>query len=190
MSNPDVSIPGHGAFSDATQVIIPSFSLNCNGRIAGITISMQGTSDIRGYLPVLQVWRPLSSDSNVYSKIAQIQVNNIGTQIASYHYIYNASLNGSDQVEFQSDDVIGYYQPLQSIRKVRINSNPNHTLYYKSNVDYTITRINISSEEYSKVTFQPLISVMTSEYIIILLTSYSNCFAELNFRGFRGFLEV
>ena len=165
MSNPNVSTPGYGAFTDATQLISPSFSFNCNGRIAGITISMHGTSDIRGYLPVLQVWRPRSSDSNVYSEIAQIQVNNFGTHITNTHYIYNASLNGSDQVEFQSGDVIGYYHPLHSIRKVRMDSNPNYTLYYKGNVNYAVGTINISSEEYIKVAFQPLISVMTSEYI-------------------------
>ena len=165
MSNPDVSAPGEYVTPDVTQVIIPSFSFNCNGRITGITISMFSTAYERGYLPVFQVWHPLSSDSNVYSKIAQINVHDTGTQMSGSHYIYNVSLNGSDQIEFQSGDVIGYYQPSQSVIKVGIDYNPNHILYYKSNVDHTIATINTSSGEYSKASVQPLISVMTSEYI-------------------------
>ena len=169
MSNPDVSTPGEYVVTDITQVIIPSFNFSCNGRITGITISMLRTAYERGYLPVFQVWHPLSSDSNVYSKIAQINVHDTGTRITRSHHIYNVSLNGSDQIEFQLGDVIGYYQPSQSVIKVGNDYNPNHTLYYKSDVDHTIATINISSEEYSKASVQPLISVMTSEY-----TTYSN----------------
>ena len=147
-------------FQDGSQVIIPAFSFNCNGRITGVLAGMHRVYRI-GYtrMPEFQVWRPLSPDSNEYSKIGQVQFQT-ATQLSGGYYASGVLLTGNDRFEFQSKDVIGFYQPNYPLYRISNIFNENYTSYYYNSDDDLITT-NLSSGRYSTIRHQPLINVFT-----------------------------
>ena len=138
---------------------MPDLNFSCSGRISGVTAS---TSAVRecGSSPVFQVWHPLSSGSSVYSKIGQIQFE-IETNISAY-IISNVSLTSlrNYQIEFQSGDVIGCYQPFNSLCGIWWIHDANYITYFSYISNY-IDAVNILN--YSGATGRPLISVMIGE---------------------------
>jgi len=96
------------------QHIIPRASFSCNGRITGITASMRrnanGTID-----PHLEVWHPQSPGSDVFDKVGEAQlVEDNVVQVDNdnnTYWLLNMSLNGSEKIEFEAGDVIGFYHP-------------------------------------------------------------------------------
>ena len=113
-----------------------------------------------GNIPELQVWRPLSPDSNDYSKISQVKFQ-AGTPITNTYYASNVLLTGNDQIKFQSGDVIGYYQPNNPSLWISNIINENYTSYYISYDNLTTT--NINSGSYYERMLQPLINVLTGK---------------------------
>ena len=111
-------------------------------------------------LPEFQVWRPLSPDSNEYSKIGQVKFQT-GTPIVNNYYASSVLLTGNDQIKFQSGDVIGYYQPNTPFFRISNIINEDYASYYSSYDNLTTT--NINSGRYRTVTYQPLINVFTSK---------------------------
>ena len=144
---------------DGIQVIIPAFSFNCNGRITGFSVGMHRAFYILGNFPEFQVWRPLSPDTNGYSKIGQVQFQ---TRTSSTYYEYNVLLTGNDRLKFQSGDVIGYYQPNYPSARISNILNENYTSYYSSYDDLNTT--SLSSGRYATITYQPLINILTGTY--------------------------
>ena len=110
------------------------------------------------YMPEFQVWHPLSPVSNAYSKIGQVQFQ-IETPIRSAYYTPTLLLTGNDQLEFQSGDVIGIYQPSYPFFRISNVLNENYTSYYNTYDNLTTT--NISSGRYNTLTLQPVINVFT-----------------------------
>ena len=106
---------GTDRFSSSRQVIIPRANFTCNGRITGVTASMRKIySD--GTDPYLEVWHPRSP--GVFDKVGEVQLAEsatiqVGTGSNEY-WLLNVSLNGSDRIEFEAGDAIGYYHPLRS----------------------------------------------------------------------------
>jgi len=147
-------------------------SFGCNGRITSVAASMHENGP-SGSLPVFQVWRPLSPNSSNYSKVGQVQFE-AGLPGVSVH-ISNVSLTGKDQIEFQSGDVIGCYQPSNSHYRVGITSTvgTNYTSYSTKINSFTTTVINVRSINYSASQRRPLISVMIGEWIIIYVRTYT-----------------
>ena len=155
-------------FSDDSQVIIPAFSFNCNGRITGVSVGMH-IGDTNGYMPEFQVWRPLSPDSNEYSKINQVKFQ-AGTPITNTYYVSSVLLTGNDELKFQSGDVIGYYQPTNSFLRISNIINENYTSYYKNYDNLTTT--NINSGSYYESMHQPLINVFIGKCNYLIARYY------------------
>ena len=134
---------------------MPNFNFSCNGRITSVAASLYEVSSF-GSLPVFQVWRPLSPGSSAYSKIGQVQFEINETRVD----IPKVSLTGNDQIEFQSGDVIGCYQPINSHYRVGYIIDSNYVSYFTSNSSFTTTTINVSSPTFFETKGRPLISVM------------------------------
>ena len=150
-------------------MIVPNARFSCNGRITNVAASMIWSFAIDH--PLFQVWRPILN-SSIYIKIGQAQLSAGSVKVVdqgSYYYT-NMSLNSSSQIEFQSGDVIGYYQPsnARQIWNIQIDE---YTSY-----SYTVTSplilLNINIEGISETNYQPLIKVMFGK--IINLCSYGH----------------
>ena len=113
--NPNVNQRGQITINIGRQIIVPQAKFNCNGRITGVAASMD-MSPLGSNLPLFQVWHPTSS---VYHKVGEIELP-LGDYITGTenYYFANLSLNTSSQIEFQSGDIIGYYQPTDSKRLI------------------------------------------------------------------------
>ena len=108
-----------------------------------------------GSLPAFQVWRPISPGSSTYSKIGQVQFEVNETRVD----IPRMLLTGNDQIEFQSGDVIGCYQPLNTHFRVGYIIDSTYVSYFTSNSSFTTTTINVNSPKFFETTGRPLISV-------------------------------
>ena len=112
--------------------------------------------------PLLQVWHPISLNSTVYNKIGEIQLpagDFVPVGVNRNYYSASVSLNSNSQIEFQSGDVIGYYQP----------SNPRWSIWsiqtsgytsYSNNVTTPSTSIDTNNVDNIETNHQPLIAVM------------------------------
>ena len=148
------------------QVIVPNARFNCNGRITNIAASMNGGLLGANKYPIFQVWRPILY---TYIKIGEVQLSGGSLKIVdqgSYYYA-NILLNSSGQIEFQSRDVIGYYQ-LSNARQIWNIQTDEYTSY-----SYTATTplvlLNINTQGISKTNYQPLIEVMFGKVIIVCM---------------------
>ena len=143
---------------------MPSLTFSCNGRISGVTASMSAlrASDS---LPVFQVWHPLAPGSHAYSKVGQVQFENETRVSISEYFISNVSLSSlkNNQIEFQSGDVIGCYQPSNISFGIWWIRDISDTVYFQRFINnYTDVVINVSN--YLSETGRPLISVMIGVY--------------------------
>ena len=151
-------------------MIVPNARINCTGRIAGITVSMDFVGVFTNDFPMIQLWRPSSPGSSVYNNISQVELSmGISVGLPAYFYI-NVSTNVS--MDFQSDDVIGYYQPPQP-RRVIWNIQTSGYTSYSNNVNSPSTTIDINNVDNVETNRQPLIELQFGKYITIKATSNS-----------------
>ena len=155
VNNPDINRRGDVLISDNVQIIMQDHNFSCNGRIIGITASMGNGIGVDS-LPVFQVWRPLSSGSDVYSKVGQVQFEN-GTSVLG-NFISNVSLLTDNQIEFQSGDVIGCYHPFNLLHAIWWIYDTNYTAYV--DIFYTDADINANISQYYIASGRPLINVV------------------------------
>ena len=140
-------------------MIIPNATLYCNGRITNVAVSMNGVPSGTN-LPIFQVWHPTLPNSSNYAIIGEVQLsagNRIGNGAELYFYT-NMSLNNS-QIEFQSGDVIGYYQPSDSQRLIWNIQTSGYTSY-SNFVTSPLTSIDINNVGNMDVDHQPLIEII------------------------------
>ena len=148
-------------------MIVPAARFNCSGRITNVAVSMQFVF-FGPDLPLFQVWRPASLSSSVYNKIGEVELpsgDHMGGIIINYYYA-TLSLNSSAQIEFQSGDIIGYYQSSSSQRLIRNIQTSGYTSY-SNTVTSPSTSIDISNVDNSDTDRQPLIEVMFGKFIQI-----------------------
>ena len=177
LNNPNVNQRGQRTIDDGRQVIVPKARFNCNGRITNVAVSMEkwiGTTNN----PLFQVWHPTSLNSSTYNKLTEVQLpagifKSIGRN--QNYYKVSLSLNSSSQIEFQSGDVIGYYQPSNTQRHIWSIQTSGYTSY-----SYTAksSTIDINSAENIDTNLQPLIKVIFGK-IINKLNLYS-CITQLS----------
>ena len=91
--------------------------------------------------------------------------------ITNEYYLGNVSCNGSNRIEFQSGDVIGYHQGRQVLYQLW-NVRAHGYISYHSNEIYPLNSFSISDASSSN-NIQPLIEVMYGEldnqiYIMLL----------------------
>ena len=153
--NPNVNQRGQITISIGRQIVVPQARFNCNGRITRIAASM-GISLLGPNLPLFQVWHPTSS---IYHKVGEVELPP-GDYITgpTNYYFSNLSLNINSQIEFQSGDIIGYYQPTDS----------QHLIYSIQSTEYnslsnTVTNptnsIDIGNVDNIEPQRQPLIEI-------------------------------
>ena len=168
-NNTDVNRRGQQIINSGRQVIVPRAAFNCNGRITRIAVSMQ-LNNQSGNLPIFQVWHPTSNTSSTYSRIGEVQLplgDLMNSSEGDYYYV-NMSLNSSSQIEFQSGDVIGYYQPsnsqhcIWSIETSGYNS-------YSNTVTNSLSSIDTSNVNHTDNDYQPLIEVIIGKIIQICM---------------------
>ena len=118
-------------------------------------------------MPLFQVWHPTSLNSTTYNKIGEVQLpagNRIGSSSSTRYYYASLSLNNNNQIEFQSGDVIGYYQPSNPDRGIW-SIQTNGYISYSKNVSNPSTSIDINNADYTDNNYQPLIEVMFGKII-------------------------
>ena len=161
VNNPNVDQRGDAYIRSGRQVIVPRARFNCNGRITIVRVSMLPIQFGGSNLPLFQVWHPTSVNSSVYNIIDEVQLPRgtyIGNIITGY-YSASLSLNSNSQIEFQSGDVIGYYQPSNPRRVIRSVQTSGYTSYSNA-VTSPLTSININNVENRETDLRPLIEVM------------------------------
>ena len=158
LHNPSVTRKGQVTINSGRQVIVPNARFNCNGRITNVAASMKDWSGATNY-PLFQVWRPYMYPGS-YMKIGEVHFSAgslKGAGQGSYYYA-NISLNSSSQIEFQSGDVIGYYQPSNACLIWNIQTSGYTS--YSNNVTSPLTSIDINHVDNVHDNYQPLIEVM------------------------------
>lgn len=163
INNPDVNQNGNSVIQQGRQVVVPNANFSCSGRITSISVSML-FAGLTADFPLVQVWRPSSPGSSMYTKTAEVQLpggNFIGTLLDNY-YLANVLLTDGEVIEFQSGDVIGYYQPADPRRLVWSIQTSGYTAYSNSVASPTST-IDIANIENAETERQPLIAVMFGE---------------------------
>ena len=155
----DIQQQGTNASSTSGLVIVPKYNFSCNGRITGYLIRLDvNVVDLEEY-PAIQIWHPISKNSTIYNKVGAtctLTADDIITHITengSYH-LGNVSCTGDNKTEFQSGDVIGYYQSNSSLLNIETEG---YTSYIIKNS--SLTSINISRVDHMFKS-RPLIQVM------------------------------
>ena len=121
-------------------------------------------------LTLFQVWHPTSLNSNTYNRTGEIQLpagNLIQPDGSSTRYFFvNMSLNSSSRIEFQSGDVIGYYQPLNPLHGIWNIQTSGYTSYINTTLN-PLASIDINNVEDTETDHQPLIEVIFGKITII-----------------------
>ena len=147
-------------------MIVPNARFNCNGRITGISVSMRkwhGTD-----YPLFQVWHPTLLNSSIYNKTGEVKLPEGEFKAIGNGKNYNNAtlpLNSSNQIEFQSGDVIGYYQPFHP-RVLIWSSRTREYISYTRSVKTPLTSIDLNNEDYNQTDYQPLIKVMFGKIMV------------------------
>ena len=157
INNPSVNQEGELYINVGRQVIVPKAAFNCNGRIKNIAVSSIWWS-WSGNLPLLQVWRLTPLTPNTYNKTAEIQLPAGDYNTRTNRVFASVSLNSNNKIEFQSGDVIGYYQPSNPRRLIWSIETSGYTSY-STYVSHLLTSVDISNVDITNNS-QPLIEVM------------------------------
>ena len=144
--------------------------------------------------PLFQVWHPTSLNSTIYSKIGEVQLpagDFVAVGVNRNYYSASLSLNSNSQIEFQSGDVIGYYEPSSSRWLIGSIQTSGYTSY-SDIVATPSTSIDTNNVDNTEVNRQPLIEVIFGKIrqisyhacnihgyfascITIIIVSYSIC---------------
>ena len=151
-------------------MIVPKARFNCNGRITNVAVSIKDRLLGANNFPLFQVWHPTSFNSSTYNKIDEVQLSDGGLKVVdegSYYYA-NMSLNSSSQIEFQSGDVIGYYQSSNLQRRIWNIQTSGYTSY-SNIVTSPLTSFDINNVDNNHDNYQPLIAVLFGKVITIVM---------------------
>jgi len=134
--------------------IVPRLNFTCNGRIAEIMASVKRFSG-RGRLR-FQVWRSLSTNSMVYANIGEVQLLDSQVSQCNSDRFCNANivLTDNDKIEFQSGDVIGWYQPSDVLYRLRTIQTIGYVQY---EFDGPLSSLDLNNADRSDNQRQPLI---------------------------------
>ena len=148
-------------------MIVPSARFNCNGRITSVVVSMFG-QPFGNNFPLFQVWHPTSPNSSTYNITGEVQLP-AGEFVPvgagrNYHFANLSLSNNTSQLEFQSGDVIGYYQPSDPRWSIWSVQTSGYTSYSNS-VTSPSTSIDTNNVDNTETNRQPLIAITFGNYI-------------------------
>ena len=165
---------GTNTAPSTAQVIVPRSNFSCNGRITGYAISLIALRMRSGDYPSVQVWRPINS--TFYSRVgiacalSEDDINRSLDHNGDDYYLGLVQCSGNNRTEFQSGDVIGYYQSGGLVFQLWDINTTGYTSYYNPTmIPLTTFDINSSTTGNNR---QPLIEVMYGKNII---DSYTFC---------------
>ena len=127
----DVQKEGDSRIGNSRQIIVQQPYFFCDGRINSFIVSLKLDDDTDVEYPYIQVWRNLSSVA--YTLVGQYQLQKSDITKRLNYYLANVTLTGANRIEFQSEDVVGYYQP--SRPRFLVWSDENVRGYTTYNVD-------------------------------------------------------
>ena len=141
------------SISRGRQVIVPSLSFTCYGRLKHISYVTVNGSDPGGDLPVFQIWRPTSVGSSVFYRVAQtkFQSENLIPDTTKFYFTDGII---TTEIDIQPGDVIGYYQPYNPHRLIWSISESKYTSY-SNNASLASTTFNISNVDYVNEELMP-----------------------------------
>lgn len=90
---------------DSRQVLIPAMNFNCSGNITKWIIPANWEDDGYSY-PELQLWKRITTFDNSYLKVGATTI-----QVASENTSRLYEITVDPPLEFDKDDIIGYFQP-------------------------------------------------------------------------------
>ena len=156
---------GNQSLIQNRTVIVPSLNFTCNGRITNIRVRILSDSGTGNNFPYIQVWRP-SPSSQLYNLIdeVQIQSSHLNTQLT--YLEANITLTGNNRIQFQSGDVIGFYNPSNSGYEIRDIRTPGYMFYLFTGS--TATSLDLSNADSTPMGRQPLIQFTFGEYGVSL----------------------
>jgi len=150
-------------FTARGQVIIPMTRFSCNGKITGYVISLGQNSNSNNY-PRIQIWRPAMSPSSYRLENSYTLAENTVGNMEDYS-LARVSFTANSRIEFQPDDIIGYYIP----------NNPRYSIWNAATVGYVSYFISVNSEPTNigiigsrMENRQPLIQVLYGRLVHVL----------------------
>ena len=137
-------------------VIIPRLNFSCNCRITSVKAGLDRVQNDNNSL-TFQLWRPLLTDKMIYNKVGEIQLQS-EYQVTEGYNNFEATiiLTGEKRLEFQTDDVIGYYQPNKSRYRVLDVDTMGYVLYRFDEISPPGT-LNLSEANRTLDNRQPLL---------------------------------
>ena len=151
-------------------MIVPSAEFCCNRKITNIAVSMEFVPHGSNF-PIFQVWHPVSLHSSSYTILGEVQLpagDLVGSSSTGYSFA-SLAVNGNSQIEFQSGDVIGYYQPTDPRFKIWSIQTSGYTSY-SNTVTSSSTSIDTSSANNIENDRQPLIEITFGKNTIIIFS--------------------
>ena len=156
---------GSDRISDNRIVIVPRLSFTCNGRITNIRVRI-GSDGGGNNFPYVQVWRP--SSSQLYNLVDQVQIqsSHLNTQLT--YREANIPLTDNSIIQFQSGDVIGFYNPSDSLYEIRFIKIPEYVFYVF--VGSTATSLDLNNADITTTDGRkPLIQLTLSEFVHFII---------------------
>ena len=127
ISSVDIQQNGDDEIENNRIAIIPNLNFTCNGRITTIRARVRRPA---GNTPsFFQIWRPSSTSSTVYNRIGEVQLSDDQVIGSSEYQTANIILTGSDKIEVQSGDVVGYYREFFARYRLRTIQTDGYILY-------------------------------------------------------------
>ena len=95
------------------QMVVPESNFSCNGRVTGYLISLRMVN-VSGSYPTVQVWHatnpPVYTRADTECLLTATDISIMTDDMGNDYYLGNVSCTGSNRIEFQSGDIIGYHQ--------------------------------------------------------------------------------
>ena len=155
----DIQQNGDGELEHNRITIIPRLNFTCNGRITIIRARVRRPEN-RNNPSFFQIWRPSSTSSTVYNRIGEVQLSDDQVTGSGEYRTANVILIGSDKIEVQSGDVVGYYRQGGARYRVRTIQTDGYILY-EFDGSRAPTSVDLNNADRHMNDRQPLI-----EYII------------------------
>ena len=144
-------------------MIVPRSRFSCNGRVTGYLISLRQDNNSGGGYPSVQVWH--LTNSTQYTRVdtecplTANDIRRINNNNNNNRYLGNVSCTGSNRIEFQSGDIIGYHHGSEVHYRLWSIVSNGYTSYYRNTSSPLNTFTNNNGVE-SINNRQPLIEVM------------------------------
>ena len=159
---------GNNSISANRLAIIPRLNFTCsNGRITSIIARVDINLNRTGY-PSFQVWRPSSTNSTLYNRIGEVQLQSDDQVTGNGTYrTANIILTGNNTIDFQSGDVVGYFHPPNARYRVRTVQTDGYQLY-QFDGSPAPTSVNINNHDRVNNNRKLLIQFVTGNFYVLI----------------------